>query len=253
MENMDSNRMQHHLWFKVLILLSVVAIVLVSVVMALRRNDINYQFSVSATGKVTAVPDIASVTVGVYTEAKATAADAVKENTEVMNEIISSLKGIDIEKKDITTSNYALSPVYDWTDKEGKELLGYEVRQNITIKIRDLDNIGKTIQVTTEKGANQIGGVSFTIDDPEELQAEAVSIAIEKAKAKAEHLVDESGIKIGKIINIYQNQPYGMDYRVNKAYSEVDAIGMDAGMIEPSIEVGEQEVVVEVTLVYEVK
>lgn len=247
-------RYKHFIWFKVLVLLCITGIVVVALFVAGDDNDIDHQFSVSATGKVTAIPDIATLTVGVYTEAKKTAAEAVKDNTDKMNEIIVALKGIDIEKKDITTSNYALNPVYDWTEKEGQRLRGYEVRQNVTIKIRDLDNIGKAIQVTTEEGANQIGNINFTIDDPEDLKKEAVGIAIEKAKTRANELASQSGLKLGKLINVYENQNYYAPMaKTNAVYSMDEGMGIGGGMPEPAIEAGEQEVLMEVTLVYEVK
>jgi len=251
-EQIYSNRKQY-MWFKVLVILCVTAIVIVSLVMALQKNDIEHQFSVTATGKITATPDIATIMIGVYTDAKLTAAEAVLDNTEKMNQIIAALKGIDIEKKDIETSNYNLNPMYDWTDREGRRLIGYEVRQNVTIKIRDLDNIGSAIQLTTEKGANQIGGINFTIDDPDELKAEARKIAIEKAKVKAEELSRDSGLKIGKLINVYESQGYYPDLRTNKMYAMDEVLGMGGSVPEPTIEAGEQEVVVEMTLVYEVK
>ena len=252
MENFEEQKYGHFIWFKVLILVAVTAIVIVSVVMALKDPDIDDRFTVSATGKVTAIPDIAMITIGVHTEAKETAAGAVKENTELMNKIVEALKGIDIEKKDITTTSYKLNPVYDWTDKSGRTLKGYEIRQNVTIKIRDLDNIGKAIQVTTEEGANQIGGISFTIDDPEELRKEAVKIAITKAKEKAEDLSSAAGLKLGKLINMYESQEYYPEVRTNKVYFD-EAVGLGGGIPEPTIEAGEQEIQVEVTLVYEVK
>ena len=173
------------LWFKLLIVLAVTAIVIVSVVMALRRQEIVNQFSATASGRVFAKPDIANIMIGLKTEAKKTAAEAVKENTNKMNEVIGELKKIGVEEKDIKTTNYSLNPFYDW--KDGVQALkGYEVYQNVTVKVRDLNKIGEVIAKTTEKGANQVGGINFTIDDPEELPNEAREEAIAKAKARAE-------------------------------------------------------------------
>ncbi|HOZ36525.1 MAG TPA: SIMPL domain-containing protein, partial [bacterium] len=116
MEILNSEHQPRVLWYKILALLCVTAIVIVSVVMALRKDDFNNQFSVSATGRVFAKPDIANLTVGLKIEAKPTAAAAVKENTDKMNEVIKVLKDLGIEEKDIKTTNYNLNPVYDWTD-----------------------------------------------------------------------------------------------------------------------------------------
>jgi len=241
-----------HGWFKLLALLCVTAIVIVSVVMATKKDEINNQFSVSATGRVFAKPDIANLIVGVKTEAKARAALAVKENTSKMNEIMQALKDIGIEEKDIQTTNYNLSPVYDWTVNTGQRLKGYEVNQNVNIKIRNLDKIGDAIAKTTEKGANQIGNINFTIDDEFALRNEARKEAIKKAKEKAEGIVAETDIKLGDIINVYENQVY---YPSSINYSKKMSLGIGGGgaMPAPEIQAGENEVVVETTVVWEVK
>lgn len=233
-----------------LLIIAVAAIVIV----ALNVADIDDQqdrFTVSATGKVFAKPDIANLTVGFKTETKDTAAEAVEENSEKMNEIIKALKKLDIESKDIKTTNYNLNPVYDWTQNEGQRLKGYEVSQNVTIKIRDLDNIGEAIAKTTEQGANQVGNISFTIDDEDELKAQARDEAIEEAKVKAKEIAKKTGMKLGKIVNVYENEVY---YPETRYINDMVFGKGGAGEIEaPSIEVGENEVSVEITLTYKVK
>lgn len=233
-----------------LLVLCVTAIVIVALVMSQTRIPEN-QFSVSAEGRVFAKPDIANLTLGFKTETKKTAAEAVKENTEKMNEIIAALKALDIEAKDIKTTNYNLNPVYDWTGRTGQQLKGYEVSQNVTVKIRDLEKIGEAIAKTTEKGANQVGNINFTIDDEDALKARARDEAITKAKDKAVDIAKKSGLKLGKIINVYENQVY----LPGPYYAKEMALGVGgAGEIPaPQIEVGENEVMVEMTVVYEVK
>jgi len=213
----------------------------------------DYQFSATATGKVFAKPDIANLTVGIKTEPKATAAEAVKDNTKKMNEIIEALKKMEIEEKDIKTTNYSLNPYYDWSS--GRQVLrGYEISQNVTVKIRDLDKIGEAIAKTTEKGANQVGNIEFTIDDEYELKAEARAGAIEKAKEKAEAIVKETGMKLGKIVNVYENQVYAQPVYANYVAKDM-AYGMGGAseVAVPSIQTGQNEVSVEVTVVWEVK
>lgn len=240
-----------HFWFKFLAMLCVTAIVIVALVMVSQKQDMEYQFSATATGKVYAKPDIANLTVGLKTEAKATAAEAVKQNTAKMNEIIAALKKVGIEEKDIKTTNYSLNPVYDWTS--GRQVLrGYEVSQNVTVKIRNLDKIGDAIAKTTEKGANQIGNVEFTIDDEYELKAEARNEAIGKAKEKAKDIAEKTGIKLGKIVNVYENQVY-YPSSVNYAKDMGYGIGGGGAVPAPEIQIGQNEVSVEVTVVWKVK
>ncbi len=249
----DKKQTKISLWLPILAILMAGIIATVSVVMVLKNKDKNYQFSVTAEGKATAVPDIATLRVGVYTPTKKTAAMAVKVNTEKMNKVIEALKVIEIDKKDIKTTNYNLNPVYDWTDKAGRRLKGYEVRQELTIKIRDLEKIGQVVQAATAQGANQIGGISFTIDDQEALKAQAIKIAINKARTKAVRLAEESGLKLGKVINVIEGQSHVPLLRTSKIYAEQAINAVKDNIPEPTIEAGQQEIKVNVTLVYEVK
>ena len=172
-----------------------------------------------------------------------------------MNEILVVLKDLGIEAKDIKTGSYSLNPVYNWTEKDGQKLSGYEVYQSVTLKIRDLEKIGDIIAKTTEKGANQVGGISFTIDDEYELKNEARELAIEKAKEKAELIAAQTGMKLGKIVSVYENS-YSpvMAYDYSNARKEMvtDEV-LGAGIEAPGIEAGQNEVKVEVTLMYEIK
>ena len=247
---MENRPQKHYVWLKALSLLCMTAIVLVAVFMAL-DNNAQDRFSVTATGRVFAKPDIANLTLGFRTEVKPTAAEAVQENSEKMNEIIVALKGLNIEAKDIKTTNYNLSPIYDWIETEGQRLRGYQVSQNVTIKIRNLDKIGDAIAKTAEQGANQVGNISFTIDDEDELKAQARDEAIDKAQAKAKALVEKTGMRLGKIVNIYENQVY---YPQARYYASIAyGLGGGAEIEAPTIEAGENEVQVEVTVVYKVK
>ncbi len=235
----------------VLLILAITAIVILALVTARTRLPQN-QFSVSASGKVYARPDIANLTIGLKTEAKPSAAEAVKDNTQKMNEIVNALKNLDIEDKDIQTTNYSLNPVYDWTEKTGQKLKGYEVSQNVNIKIRDLDKIGSAIARTAEKGANQVGNINFTIDDEFKIKNEARTEAIAKAKEKAESIAVATGMKLKKIVNVYENQvfyPGPVNYAKEMSYG---LGGSTESLATPSIQAGQNEIVVEVTVVWEI-
>ncbi len=239
----------------ILLILAVTAVIITALIIT---NKVNNQdrFSVTGSGTVYAKADIANLTVGFTTGIKTTAAEATQENTKKMNRVISAIKDLGVEEKDIKTTDYRLNPIYDWTDKTGRTLKGYEVSQNVTLKIRDLDKIGDIIAKTTEQGANQIGNVSFTIDDEYELKNQARELAIEKAKEKAEKIAIEAGIKLGRVKNVYENFNSAMpmmDYSNAKLES---SIGFGLGgevMAGPSIETGQNEIKVEVTLIYAVK
>lgn len=234
-----------------LLTLAVTAIVIVALVMAdkVKNED---RFSVSGSGKVYAKADIANIQVGIKTEAKKTAAEATAESTAKMNDIVAELKKIGISEKDMQTTDYNLNPVYNWTEKGGQTLLGYEVSQNLTLKIRALDKIGDVIAKTTEKGANQIGNISFTIDDEYNLRNQARELAIKKAQEKAGLIAKQSGMKLGKVKSVIENQditPTPIIYANAKMLSADSAGALNS----PSIQSGQNEIKVDVTVVYEVK
>jgi uncharacterized protein YggE len=204
--------------------------------------------AISGEGKVTAIPDIATIDVGLMTE-KSDVKNAQLENTTKMNRLIANLKNLGVDSKDIQTSYYNIYPQYDWPN--GKQILrGYQVSQGVTVKIRNLDKIGDILAAAGEGGANQVSGLSFNIDDPEVLRQEARVKALENAKEKAEALARVAGVSLGKIVSFseYASTPYS-------AYKSMDALGLGGGgeVPSPTVEAGSMDIVIDVTVSYEIK
>lgn len=215
------------------------------------KTDQEDRFSVSGSAVVYAKADIANISVGLKTEVKKTAAEATLENSKTMNKILEAVRDLEIEDKDIKTTNYNLRPVYNWTESRGQELKGYEVSQNVTLKIRNLESIGAIIERTTELGANQVGDINFTIDDEFELKNEAREMAIEKAKEKAGLIASQAGLKLGKLKGVSETSYSPIIPTYSNAMKEMAFDSVAGGA--PSIEVGQNEIRAEVTLIYEVK
>lgn len=235
-----------------LLIIAITAIVITALYLAKAPKNED-RFSINGSGIVYAKADIANIEVGLKTGAKKTAAEATVESTNKINEIIDELKKLNIDEKDIKTTNYSLNPVYNWTDNSGQQLIGYEVSQNLTLKVRDLAKIGEIIAKTTEKGANQIGNINFTIDDEYELKNQARELAIIKAKEKAELIARQAGIKLGDVKSVYENENFNPS-PIAYANAKMDlAIGSAEAIISPNIQSGQNEIKVEVTLIYEVK
>ncbi|MDD2680779.1 MAG: SIMPL domain-containing protein [Patescibacteria group bacterium] len=240
------------------IILPIVAILIVAgiaataIVMNDRSNDQD-RFTVNGSGVVYAKADIANITVGLQTETRKTAAEATVESTDKMNNIITALNNLGIEEKDVKTTNYNLSPIYSWLENKGQVLQGYQVSQNVDVKVRDLSQIGDVIAKTTEQGANQVGNISFTIDDEYELKNQARELAITKAKEKAQMIADQAGMKLGEVKGVYEvnseYQPMPM-YSNAKMEMSADSVG---GIVSPNIQSGQNEIRVEVSLSYEIK
>lgn len=210
------------------------------------RDMVNFE----GMGKVTAIPDIATFTIGVQTE-KTTVADAQKENNDKMNKIISAMKDLGVKADDLQTTDYNIYPQYDYPT--GRQVLrGYQVNQSILVKVRDMNKVGNLFAKAGELGANNVGGLNFTIDDPEIYRADARIKAIKNAQEKAEVLSKATGIKLGKIVSFAESgtTPPGPIY-----YDKAIGLGMGgagSSVTPPDIQSGNQEVVVNVVVSYEV-
>lgn len=212
------------------------------------RGQAPASITVSGDAKVSAKPDIAELSFGVTTGRMGTAKDALASLTKRMNAILDAVKKAGIEEKDINTESFYMNPAYDWSD--GRQTLrGYEATQSLRVKVRDLDKVGDILTVATNAGANQAGNVNFIIDNPDAVRAQARGEAISDAKAKAELLADQLGLKLGRILNFSE----GGGYVPPMMYARDAAVGMGGGGPEASIAmpVGEQNVNMQVSITYE--
>ncbi len=206
--------------------------------------------TIQGEGRATAVPDIGQITVSVVTE-RANAADAMEENNKQAAQVAEALRKAGIEKQDMATSAYNVYPKYDWSD--GKQtLLGYEATQSLTVKIRNLDNAGNIIAVAGQNGANQVSGLSFTIDDPEVVRQEAREKALANALQKAQTLAKQTGVRLGKIVSFSETSS-GAPVPYPVYYDKLAAEGRGgADLSAPTIEQGSQDVYVYATVEYEI-
>lgn len=213
--------------------------------------DVRNTITVSGTGEVTAIPDIATVSIGSVVE-RVEVADAQEENSRIMNGVHDMLEDEGVEKEDIKTTSYNIYPRYDYDRKTRKQTLrGYEVSQNVSVKIRDLDDIGDILGAAGQSGVNQVGSINFTIDDPEALQDEAREKAFIDAKEKAETLGKVMGVKLRRVVSFSESGsqiPYP-----RYAYAE-KAMGIGGDMaVAPEIEPGSTDITISVSVTYEIE
>lgn len=212
---------------------------------AARDRDV---ITVSGQGKVKTTPDIARLNLGVQTDA-ATVKAAQTDNTKKMNAIIEAVKALGVAKEDVTTENYSVYPKLEWKDGVSS-IVGYTVSQNVSVKVRDLDKVGDILTKAGELGANQIGGIDFTLDEPKALQAEARGKAIEDAESKADALAKQLGLTIVKVVSF--SESFGSPPPMPYFAKDMGALALEAAPA-PTIEPGQQEVVSSVNVTYEVR
>ncbi|MBI2009979.1 MAG: SIMPL domain-containing protein [Candidatus Chisholmbacteria bacterium] len=204
-------------------------------------------FDATGEGKAAVVPDVALTSLGI-TITQPNVASAQEAANRVINSITAALKESGVGEKDLRTQNYSINPQYDFT--VGQRVTGYTVNATLEVKFTDFAKLEGAIDSAVSLGANQVGGITFTLSDEARLAAEteAIKEAVDQAKAKAESLASAAGIKLGRIINVYESGtepplPY---------YRSLEAMGSDVAIAEPTeLEPGSTEVRLSVTLSYE--
>lgn len=162
--------------------------------------------AVSGSGEVQAEPDMAQINVGVTSEADS-AGDAVTQNNEAMEELLRYLKTAGIAEKDVQTRQFNLSPRYQQDRRGGsssQKIIGYQVTNQVQIRVRDLSDLGTVLDEVVRAGANDINGIQFMIANDQDLMDEARRNAIADAKRRANILSEAAGVKLGQVIEIIE-------------------------------------------------
>jgi len=239
--------------------------------------------SVSGTGDAYAIPDIATFSFSV-TETAATVKQAQDKANQKINDALTVVRASGVEDKDIQTTNYNVYPKYEYRNAicpqpaplynsstmagsvsvgvgsgaaiycpPGKQVLtGYEVDQTITVKVRDTSKVGDLVTKIGTVAVSNISGVEFTVDNPEQYQAQARALAITDAKAKAQLLAKQLGVRLGKILSYNENGNYPVYYGVMGKGGGADM----ASSIAPApaeLPQGQNKITSNVSITYEIK
>jgi uncharacterized protein YggE len=159
---------------------------------------------VAGSAEAEAAPDLATITAGVETRA-ATAADALKQNSEAMAAVIAALNAAGIEKRDMQTSQLSINPVYEPVDEarpDAQRIASYEASNMVTVRVRDVARLGEMLDSVTTSGANRIFGISFDVSDPRPVLDAARRDAVADARAKAELFAEAAGVKLGAVLRL---------------------------------------------------
>ncbi|MCD0257285.1 SIMPL domain-containing protein [Xanthomonas melonis] len=164
--------------------------------------------NVSAEAEAKRVPDIATLSAGVVTQA-ADGNAAMRQNAEQMSKVMSAVKAAGIADKDVQTSGINLSPQYTYKENETPKINGYQASNTVSLKVRDIAKLGKVLDALVANGANDINGPSFSIDQPEPVYDEARTAALKKAQARADTYAKSLGLKVRRIVSISEGRSGG--------------------------------------------
>ena len=162
---------------------------------------------VTGSATIQSSPDLATLRVGVQSFDK-NVEKAVNDNNTKIESIILNLGNKGLTEKDMETDQFNISPQREYRNNNPPIVVGYNVSNILTVKIRNLESLGEIMQVAVGSGANTINGLSFSIEDPNPLRQKARGLAMEDALSRAEILADASGVEVGKPISI-QELSYG--------------------------------------------
>lgn len=214
-------------------------------------------FTQDGQGQVTAVPDTATIDVGV-TQTATNVTDAKNQTDSTVNKLIAAVKKLGISDNDIKTTNYSVNPNYSPNAVEpmnnivlpggNNNIAGYTVTQNLEIKIKQTDKANSVIDAVTANGANLVGGINFTFSDDlqNKLENQAREMAVAQAKNKAEGLAQAAGIHLGRIVNVVESSNFPRIMPMAGALAKTDQTQSSANVTP-----GENTVSVTVTLYYE--
>jgi len=221
--------------------------------------------SVSGHGEIYAAPDLATFTYSIISDKSTVTAaqdDAAQKGTAVIN----YLKGAGVSEKDIQTSGYNVYPQYEYQNAScpvssggeavycppGKQVLtGYEARESVTVKVRDLTKAGDLLAGVGDKGASEVSSLNFTFDDPNAPQNDARTKAIADAKSKADMLAKQLGVSIVRVTNFSESsdgsypRPYALEAGMGGA--------ADKSTSAPTIAPGQNQVTDDVNITYEIR
>ncbi|MDP9367776.1 MAG: SIMPL domain-containing protein [Chloroflexota bacterium] len=202
--------------------------------------------SVGGHGSVRLEPDAASIVLGVDI-IDTTLSGAQAQATERMNDILEAVTKAGIAEEDVQTVNYSVNLVRDY-DNEGRptQVIEYQVSNQVSIKVRDLDRLGTLLDAVVTAGANNVYGISFVVDDPSEAASQARRLAVQDARAKAEEMAAEVGMRVGRVLTMSESSAPPPPPEVFESRADVQG----AAQAVP-VQTGTSEVAVDVQITYE--
>lgn len=240
----------------ILIIVSLVLISAIVIVSILRERLVSQQFknvTITGQGKISYVPDIAIITLGVQIDKVAKPEEALSQLNQKIEGIIKAVKAVGIEAENIQAQNYYLYPQYDYNKDNVSLVSGYNANEQMVIKVKDYDKnpdrLSQVIVAATKAGANQVANLSFDASNINDLKQQARIKAIADAKEKSASLAAAAGIELKDITGWYENlvnpsSAYATDYGKG---------GMGSSSVTPQVPAGNREIAIEIGITYNIK
>lgn len=224
--------------FSGIAILMLVAVSLVGCQASVTPSSVSNQqtgISVSGEGKVTVIPDVANIQLGIQAQGK-TVADAQSQATKAMNDVMAALTANGVDQKDIQTQYYNIQQTTTWDNNKQQQIItGYEVSNVVNVKVRDVTKAGSVIDAVTAAGGDltRVNSIQFSLDDTTLSIDKAREIAMADANDTATQLAKLAGVKLGKPISISESSStppypvYAKDAAASSSSTPISAGTMD--------------------------
>lgn len=198
------------------------------------------RIAVTGEGRVDIAPDMAIVTMTVNREAP-TAREAVSANSTAMDKVMTALKELGIEARDLQTAGFSIQPQYtrlppqpSGSGEATRKLTGYIVRNSLTVRVRAIDKVGQVLDKSVSVGVNEGGSISFTNEDPSDALEKARIRAVQDAIEKARTLAGAAGVRLGEVLEIGEQsfgspRPMQMNHLAARAMEADGAVPVAQG------------------------
>lgn len=180
--------------------------------------------NITAEGRSERAPDLATFNAGVVAQGK-TAGEAMSANTARMDAVLAAVRAAGVAPRDIQTSSLSLQPQYHYpqvappprgadgaftevAQPEPPRIIGYEARNTVSVRLRQIAQMGRLIDALVAAGANQVDGPYFSVDRPDAAGDDARADALRKAKARAELYAREAGFRRARLLSISEPGGY---------------------------------------------
>ncbi len=205
------------------------------------------QITVVGEGHIDSAPDMATVTLGVTTEAKG-AREAIDENSRAMAAVLTRLGEAGIAERDLQTSDFSVWPRYDQRSlPDGTQgIAGFVAQNTVLVRVRDLNGLGGILDAVARDGANRFQGLSFGLQDPGPAEDAARKAAVTEAKRKAALYAEAAGVALGDLVTLSEE----MSARPGPVMMQAEMLRSASN--EVPVASGEVSVTARVVLVYEI-
>lgn len=199
--------------------------------------------TVNGSGSVTLSPDLARISIGVFTEGP-DAAEAVEENNTQAQAVVDTLTDMGVSADDIRTTEFSIYPRRTFNEDGEPQETFFEVRNTVFVTVRDLEMIGQVLGAAVDVGANNINSIQFDVADRSEGEADALQAAVADARSRAEVLAEAAEVDLGaaQSINTVLSGGIPQPFFARGALDEAAA--------DVPVSPGQLEITAEVTVVY---